>query len=407
MLPRGRVEGVWPLPPGLDPDEYVDIEYDAKGLAVRVEEKVEGCDAFLVRVPTYEKGRVAHSDYNDPSTGLKGRNIYEYDARGLMACRYELTPTGKQKFRIEVSCDEQGRYREERILDTVKRLLERHVYDYDAQGRLAKDSTYGKEGASLQGFHTLAYDDKGRIARRAWHDGAGKEVSVFTYGYDQYDRRVTMTTSHGGAVGVTSLTEYDDKGKVKSTHYVDAKGKPVELYLPAGTQVALPDANRLSVGPGARLADVAQVDPRGLTALSHVAYSHFESGRYEESRVLFESLSALAPDNPYFLAGVAAAALQQGQAQTALNWYDRALAQDGEHLPSLAGKGEALLALSRVQEALLAFQAVIKQGPRPGDPVVQRVRAILTTMTQPGKAGPPSPPKAAWTPAKPLPVKKN
>ncbi|MBI5494304.1 MAG: tetratricopeptide repeat protein [Deltaproteobacteria bacterium] len=397
LTPRGKIVGVWPLPDQLEPDDCVEVEVDAAGNVTCIREWLDGGKHPVVRRPFYKAGRLDRSEYEDPTTGLCGCNHYEYDGRGLLSARQEVAPNGKVRHRIEVRCDDQGRFAEEKVHDARGRVVEQHRYMYDDAGRLVRDEELLlPAGKALKGFHALTYDARGRIARRAWHDPAGRELSSFRYAYDALDRRVEMTVESSGKAQVTRRVVFDEKGHSKDTALVDAAGRPVVVDGKVSTGVeakgGTPSPDRLLREGSATLGQLTRMDTRQVEAVCHQAYAHFESGRFAEARALFESLATLDPRCAYYLAGVAAAAMQEGDVAAALNWYDRALTHAPGHLPSLVGRAEALLRKGDVDASLQAFQQVLLHAPAADDPVVQRTRALMTALAQgvapaPGRGG--------------------
>jgi tetratricopeptide (TPR) repeat protein len=382
---RGRVKGVWPIPAGLQPDLYTEVEINTRSLIVGVREFREGHPDPLVRKFTYDKhGRVQFQEYSDPLTGLAGKNNYFFNKRGLLEKRDEVDAKGKIRYIIEVKCDENGRLQEEKVMDALKRPTMRHVYHYDGAGNLVKDETFvGKTAETLQGYHALVYDDKAHILRRAWCTPDGQEVNAFVYKYDQYDRRVEMAIETGGVRSTTCVYEFDKQGKRVGSRYVGSDDKEIKLGPdPSQKPMTVAEIAAALQEGQETLAKVAKQDPKKLDAIAQVAYSQFETGVYDEARKLFESLSTIDPANPYYLAGVAATALMQDQPQTAMNYYERALMRDPNHTMSLVGKADALLRLGKVDDALKAFAEAFKKASKKDDPALRRARAIVTAISQ-------------------------
>ncbi|MBI3184576.1 MAG: tetratricopeptide repeat protein [Myxococcales bacterium] len=388
---KGKIVGAFPIGPGLQPEEYTELELD-KDQVVGVKEFFEGHKDPLVRKPAFDaKKRLQHSDYNDPTTGMTGRNSYEYDERGCLCARQETDPNGRVRFRIEVKCDEQGRFSEEKIYDRSKRLQERHTYEYDSKGNVTKDQHFGPDGTTLVGFLTVSYDDKGRIVRREWHGADGKAKNAFAYKYDANDRRIEINVEAAGQRTMASRIEYDEQGRRKATEYTDGKGAAIarEGKGEEGKEKAwlAPPPQEAGRSPAASLEgkplmELANVSSEQVNALATVAYSYFEKGRFQEARSLYEALASLEPKNPIYPAGAGAAALSLEQPQVAMSWYDRALARSPGHVPSLVGKAEVHLQLGNIDRALELYKEVFTQAPSMDDPVVRRARAVVTAISQ-------------------------
>lgn len=393
---NGQVNGLLPISGEQTPSYYVELERDAQGTLVVIREWFEGHPQPLERRPVFEGKRLSYSDYVDPIEGWRGRNCYEYDARGLLCQRYELDPGGKQRFRFEVVCDDRGNIVEERHFDKRQRLKERHCYELDPAGRPSKDSLYGgKDGSLLTGFFTFTYDERGNIARRAWHDSTGVERHAFSYRYDQRDQRIGIAIEKDGLTTTAMHKVLDEVGRTRSLEFRDQQGAlfATEALAAGATQLkeslreippaSLTEAERALVTGEKTLAQLLAFTPEQLRALAVVAYSHLERGRFAQARALFEALALLVPDDVYALSGVASSWLLQQHPAAALTWYERALSHDPAHSPSLAGKAEALLALKNIDGALDTFRRLFEKPAEPGDAaLLRRAQAIVLALSR-------------------------
>lgn len=393
---NGQVNGLLPISGERRPSYYVELERDARGALLAIREWFEGQPQPLERRPVFQGKRLSYSDYVDPIEGWRGRNCYEYDARGLLCERYELDPAGKQRFRFEVVCDDQGNIVEERQFDKRQRLKERHLYAYDSGGRLSKDSVFGgKDGSLLTGFFTFRYDARGNISRRAWHDSTGTERHAFLYTYDGEDQRTGIAIEKDGLVTAAMKKVIDEVGRTRSLEFRDQQGAlfATEALAAGATQLkeslreippaSLTEAEKALLTGEKTLAQLLAFTPEQLKALAVVAYSHLERGRFAQARALFEALALLEPADVYALAGVASALLLEKQPAAALSWYERALSHDPAHAPSLAGTAEALLALKNVDGALATYRRLFEKPPQPEDaPLLSRAQAIVRTLSK-------------------------
>ncbi len=393
---NGQITGMLPIPEGQTPSYYVELEHDASGLLIAIREWFEGHPAPLERHPVFEAKRLSYSDYVDPIDGFRGRNCYEYDRRGFLSQRYELDPSGAQRFRFEVRCDDQGRLVEERQFDKRQRLKARHVYENDAAGRQVKDTLYGgKEGHLLEGHFSFAYDARGNISRRAWHDPSGRERHAFVYRYDAQDQRIGISIERDGHPTASMQKSLDAVGRTRSLEFHDGQGglfaresvaagvTQLKETLQALPETELSEAERALVAGHKTLAELWSFTPEQLRAIATVAYGHLERGRFAHARGLFEALALLEPDNVYALCGVGASLLHQKHPQGALTWYERALGHDETHAASLAGKAEALLALGQVEEALATFKHLFQTPAKAEDaPIHRRAQAIVVALSK-------------------------
>ncbi len=385
----GQIHGRWPIPKGQEPHNRVEL-FREDGLIVKIREFTEDSAKPMVRKPCFKNGHLAYTDYIDPTARLKGRNRYAYGKDGLLRAREERDPKGNLRFRVEIKCDDEGRFVQEKLHDNKGKLRERHVYEY-AGGKLSKDTVYkGRAGDVLDGYFTFEHDAAGHVSKQTWHGPDGAERNAFSYTYDRFHRQVEMRVERDGAVASVARSEFDELGRRSTTEYTSGDGTKMgaETVTEDGrvhAEGVLPEpsttgADRALIG-GARMADVAGVGAEQMKALAMVAYSHFENGRYEEARSLYESLIALDANVPNHYAGLAAVQTEEGNLREALSTYDRALARRPEHRASLAGKGEAYLRLGEVEQALTAFEAVLGGDP-PDDAVTQRCRGILMALSR-------------------------
>lgn len=352
LTPAGKIVGKWPVADGRVPDAYIEIDRDDDDNPVAVREWQEDHAEILRRTPTLDaKGRLLHSDFVDPVDGVSGRNCYEYDEHGMLCARYELDENEKMRFRTTTECDTSGHFIEEVNFGPTGELRERHVYEYGSDDLLAKDTRYsGKDGKTLDGHTKLEYDDAGHLVRRTWHGPDGKERSVFTYRYNEHHKAIEWSVERNGQVTVAEVT-YDARGKRLATDYRDGSGKKLVLERPAAAggqwRKSLTDSNDV---PEARERKVEITDERAKTAVN-VAYFHFENGNYDEAQSIFETVAMARPKDVYVLSGVGACAVKRGQLQTALNWFERALAEDPEHASSLVGRRYVLGALGKMERS--------------------------------------------------------
>jgi hypothetical protein len=398
---RGQIIGILPLPEGHQPSYYVELETDKSGTVVTLREWLDQYEQPVERKPVFEKGRMMVSDYNNPVQGRKGRNVYQYDKRGMMSRRHDEDAQGNVRFHFDVKCDSNGRIVEESLWNATGRLIERREFEHDANGNETKNKLYtGTDGKTLMGFTTFAYDGHGNIIRRGWHDPKGKVNQVITYEYNENDRRTGIHMESDGKRTTSQLNEYDKWGRLVSTKYVNAKGETISRVVPGSTgdtlvhkmlngvpEAELTEAERDVLYGKKDLADVLNVDKEKVAAMTTVAYSHLENGRFAQARALFEGVATLHPKDVYALSGVGAAALGQKEHKTALIWYDRALTHDPKHIPSLVGKGEALVRLNKVDVAMQTFTQLFSLKPPPNDPLVKRAQLMVLAISQAAKAG--------------------
>ena len=391
---KGSYNFLWPVPSNHKPDVYIEVSYNTSGKVIEIQEWAEGITQPLVRKPTIEKGRLIRSDYYDPAENRRGTNNYEYNKQGFLSGRYETDPKDNLRFRIEIVCDNKGRFIEEKLLNYRKQLQSRHTYEYGPiHDRMIKESLFGgKEGQELKGFFLRQYDGKEHMIRQAWHSEEGAELRAFVYTYDGYDYQASISIEENGVTTITSLFERDELGRKKGVAFLNENGEEINREdINIGGRVSkissiehgiteLTDDDQALLKGDKKLVDVMKMTPKQLKALSIIAYSHFENSRFKEAFKLYEMLAMFDPENIYYKDGAGASALQQGHPQLALNWYERSLGLDSKHIPSIVGKGESLLHLHKVDEALQTFEQIFQENPDPKDPSVQRAHSIVMAI---------------------------
>ena len=89
-----------------------------------------------------------------------------------------------------------------------------------------------------------------------------------------------------------------------------------------------------------------------LEDLRFVGYSYIKQGKYDIATSFFEALVILAPDSVYDLQTLGAVYLQRNNNLMALNYIEKALKLQPDHLPTLLNRTKALFALGYKKQAL-------------------------------------------------------
>lgn len=88
-----------------------------------------------------------------------------------------------------------------------------------------------------------------------------------------------------------------------------------------------------------------------LEDLRFVGYSYLKQGKYDIALTFFEALAVLNPDNAYDLQTLGALHLQQSNNLQALNYIERSLKLEPDHLPTRLNRAKALFALGYKRQA--------------------------------------------------------
>lgn len=110
-----------------------------------------------------------------------------------------------------------------------------------------------------------------------------------------------------------------------------------------------------------------------VATLGHTLYTE---GQYAKSRVIFEGLAALDPQEAYYKTALGALHLAENRADEALEVLDEALALDGDDLAALVHRGEAYLRKDDPIRAARDFRRAIELDPQGTDPLSRRARAL-------------------------------
>ncbi len=113
--------------------------------------------------------------------------------------------------------------------------------------------------------------------------------------------------------------------------------------------------------------------------LRFVGYSYIKQGLYDIAIKFFEALVVLAPADSYHLQTLGALYLQKGNNLAALNYIERALRIEPQHVPTLLNRTKALLSLGYRRQAFLQAQELQKN---PDPQVASQATALLMAYTQ-------------------------
>lgn len=86
--------------------------------------------------------------------------------------------------------------------------------------------------------------------------------------------------------------------------------------------------------------------------LRYVAYSYIKEGIYDVALTVFDALAVLTPPTAYDLQTIGALHLQMGDGLKSLDFLDRSLKIEPQHLPTLLNRTKALLMLGYKKQGL-------------------------------------------------------
>lgn len=105
------------------------------------------------------------------------------------------------------------------------------------------------------------------------------------------------------------------------------------------------------------------MDNTNIDALFDQGLAHYQGGRYDEARTIFEKIQRAEPrhfDAVYLLGLIA---VEKGDLPRALEFYDRAIALNPEYAPVSYNRGVVLQDLGRPQDALASYDRFIQLQP--------------------------------------------
>lgn len=94
--------------------------------------------------------------------------------------------------------------------------------------------------------------------------------------------------------------------------------------------------------------------------LRYVAYSYIKQGVYDTALTFFNALAVLTQPTAYDLQTVGALHLQLGDGLKALDFLDRALKMDPNHLPTQLNRAKALFMLGYKRQGLMQAEELEK-----------------------------------------------
>jgi tetratricopeptide (TPR) repeat protein len=123
-----------------------------------------------------------------------------------------------------------------------------------------------------------------------------------------------------------------------------------------------------------------------MLQMALIGFQMYEAGKFEESRVLFEGLIQLDPNESYYPTALGAVYLAMDELDAAEGCFDRAIKLNPKELASFVNRGEVHLRNGKVMEAAQDFKAAVDLDPKGKEPLTARARllaaAALETIEQ-------------------------
>jgi len=118
------------------------------------------------------------------------------------------------------------------------------------------------------------------------------------------------------------------------------------------------------------------ITPAEIASLILLGHSLYEQGKLIESRMIFEGIVLLQPENPYSFAILGGIHQQQHEYELAIECYTKVLLANSRDTYTLMNRGECYLNLGHLQEAATDLKAAIELDPQGTDRASNRARFL-------------------------------
>jgi len=108
--------------------------------------------------------------------------------------------------------------------------------------------------------------------------------------------------------------------------------------------------------------------------LRYVAYSYLKQGLYDIALTFFNAIEVLSPHTAYDSQTIGAIYLQLGSSLKALDYLDRALKLEPQHLPTQLNRAKALFMLGYKQQGLAQAMYL---GKQPDEGIAAQAQALV------------------------------
>lgn len=126
------------------------------------------------------------------------------------------------------------------------------------------------------------------------------------------------------------------------------------------------------LGRSRALAERRGYDKEDLFAVAEIGYHYLMNGGIQLAVTLFEGLTAVAPNEPYFAMALALSLDHQGDKDDAMRWYDKAAALDPFDARPDLNRAELMLEAREIGAARELLQRAAAKAKRKGDEALDR-----------------------------------
>jgi Flp pilus assembly protein TadD len=108
----------------------------------------------------------------------------------------------------------------------------------------------------------------------------------------------------------------------------------------------------------------------------------YESGEYEDARLIFEELCERDPNEAYYRTALGAIFLAEDELDPALENFNQALELNPKDSAALVNRGEVFLRLGSIMEAAQDFARAVDLDPENKDPLTMRARLLAAAAIE-------------------------
>jgi tetratricopeptide (TPR) repeat protein len=130
----------------------------------------------------------------------------------------------------------------------------------------------------------------------------------------------------------------------------------------------------------ATLSDLSTLTREELYELAGHGHNLYDAGQIDAARKVFESLTALDPNEAFFHSGLGAIYQHQGELERAIAEYDRALFLNERDIPARCNRAEVLLQQGHTEAAIRDLERISELDPGAQCSHTLRARSIALTL---------------------------
>jgi tetratricopeptide (TPR) repeat protein len=130
------------------------------------------------------------------------------------------------------------------------------------------------------------------------------------------------------------------------------------------------------------LRDLHAISGPEMLEMAIIGFQMYETGKYNEARVIFEGLTSLDPKESYYVTALGAVHLAQENLDTALSCFNSAIKLNEKEIASFVNRGEVYLRQGKVMEAAQDFKKAVELDPTGKDPLVHRARVLAAAALE-------------------------